>query len=199
MGRNGAGKTTLLRVAAGCLRPEEGIVRFDGQTYTPARHADLALKGLFFLPQNGFLSSAFSVAQHFEFFARRFGADDSAEAVERLRLADYVQSRPSELSPGERRRAEIAAVMIRKPRCLLADEPYRGLAPKDVALIRECLIGLVRNGTAVVVTGHETSEVLESADEVTLCYAGTTLGMGTPAAARNNDLFRREYFTGGRC
>jgi ABC-type lipopolysaccharide export system ATPase subunit len=108
-------------------------------------------------------------------------------------VAAQVDRRPHQLSGGERRRAEVAAVFVRKPRCLLADEPYRGVAPNDAEDLTKAFSALASSGVAIVVTGHEVPTLLDAADHVTWCTSGTTYELGPPATAIHNEAFRRGY------
>jgi ABC-type lipopolysaccharide export system ATPase subunit len=96
------------------------------------------------------------------------------------------------------RRAEVAVAVARNPVCLLADEPFAGIAPTDQARIARVLRRLRDRGCALVVTGHEVPEMLDIADEVVWMTAGTTHGLGTPAQAAASNQFRREYLGIGR-
>ncbi len=197
VGRNGCGKTTLLRIATGRLAAHSGFVRYDGRTYLRPRLPRLARLGVLFIPDRDLLSSAFSVAQQLGLVWRTFGRETGAaapeEAAARTGLDALVDRRPQALSEGERRRAELALALVRAPRCLLADEPFRHLAPLDAAVVGSVLRELAARGCAVVVTGHEVTSLFEFADRVTWCTSGTTYELGTPAEARRDRRFCVEY------
>jgi ABC-type multidrug transport system ATPase subunit len=193
LGRNGAGKSTLLKIAAGWFPPDDGLVVFDGQVCQRPRLPWLAEHGLLFLPDHDLLSNAYSVRTQLDMFRRQFGGGSVAAAAERAGIADRLDARPSDLSGGERRRAEIAAILVRRPRCLLADEPFRGIAPKDAEDMTRIFREFAATGMAVIITGHEVPTLLAAADHVTWCTSGTTHELGTPASAVANDAFRREY------
>ena len=101
--------------------------------------------------------------------------------------------RPSSLSGGELRRAELALALARRPRCLLADEPFRGIAPVDHDLLSDIFRGMAAEGCAVVVTGHEVATLLALAHHVTWCVSATTYELGSPEAAMKHEAFQREY------
>ena len=192
-GRNGSGKSTLLKIACGRVAPDGGSVHFDGQVFLTAHHADLAARGLFYLPDHDLLSRAYTVRQQLELFRVQFDGSDVVEAAERVGIAAHLDKRPSQLSGGELRRAELAAVLVRQPRCLLADEPYRGISPTDAETLTSALRSLAASGTAVLITGHEVPTLLEAADHITWCTNGTTYELGPPTVAVSHDAFRREY------
>ena len=193
LGRNGVGKSTLVKIAAGWMQPDSGTVHFAGTSYLAARLPDLAAKGLFYLPDHDLFSSAFTVRTQLEMIRRQFDGGDAEAAADAVGLVAKLDLKPFELSGGERRRAEIAAILVRRPQCLLADEPYRGIAPKDAEVMTRVFRGLVAEGMAVVVTGHEVPTLLDAADHVTWCTAGTTYELGPPATAVLHEGFRREY------
>lgn len=192
-GRNGSGKSTLLKIGAGLLRGDHGVIHFDGRNYLHPRLPELASRGLFFLPDRDLLSTRLTVREQIRAVEWRFGRSRTAEILERLAIRHLVDQTPLELSGGERRRAEIAAAWIRAPRCLLADEPFAGINPSDAGVLAEAFRALAREGCAVVVTGHEVRQLMETADDIVWMAAGTTHGLGTPEAAGQHGQFRREY------
>jgi ABC-type multidrug transport system ATPase subunit len=192
-GRNGIGKSTLLKIAAGCLAPDGGAIHFAGSAYLSVNLTELAAAGLFYLPDHDLLSTAFTVGRQLEMFRLQFGGESVVEAANRMGIAAHLDKHPFQLSGGEQRRAELAAVLVRRPVCLLADEPYRGIAPKDAEALSRTFAELAAGGMAVVITGHEVPTLLDVADHVSWCTSGTTYELGPPAAAVQSAAFRREY------
>jgi lipopolysaccharide export system ATP-binding protein len=193
LGRNGVGKSTLIKIAAGCLDADGGSLSFAGHSYLSTRLDSLAARGLFYLPEYDLLSRSFSVRKQLEMIRAQFDGRDPEEGAELMGVASHLDKRPSQLSGGERRGAELAAVFVRKPLCLLADEPYRGLAPIEAERLTAGFSSLAAGGVAVVIAGHEVSTLLGAADHVTWCTSGTTYELGPPQAAMQNESFRRDY------
>ena len=192
-GRNGAGKSTLLKVAAGWLQPDSGHVRWNGETRERVTLAWLARRGLFFLPDHDLLPRTGTLRAQLEMLRRRYDGADVAAAAETAGIARVLDAPSASLSGGERRRAEFAAILVRRPRCVLADEPLRGIAPLDADDLLGVLRMLAADGCAVVVTGHEVPTLLHVADHVTWCTAGTTHELGAPSHALTHEAFEREY------
>lgn len=192
-GRNGAGKSTLLKIAAGRLTPDSGNVYVRGERVPTVTLSRLAERGVFYLPDHDLLSAAFSVRRQLEMIRCQFPGGSIDGAAEQVGIRERLDERPSTLSGGERRRAELAAALIRRPTCLLADEPYRGIAPKDAEDVTRIFVHLARAGVAVVLTGHEVPTLLDAADHVSWCTSGTTHELGPPSVAVQHDAFRREY------
>ncbi len=192
-GRNGAGKSTLLKIAVGWHQPDSGTVFFQGEAIERATLPGLARRGLCYMPDEGLLAPLQRVGRQIDCFARQFPGGNVAAAVERVRIQDLLDRRPVSLSGGERRRVDLAAALVRRPRCLVADEPYRGISPLDAELLTGVFRELADAGCAVLATGHETPILLEAADHITWCTDGTTYELGRPAQAEANERFRREY------
>lgn len=210
VGRNGVGKSTLLQIAAGWLAPDHGAIRFDDVVHTRPRLHRLARAGLFFLPDREVFAPDLIVRRQLELITpwadQAIGVDSGTpgaptlslldDVVAELHLAPCLDRLPHTLSGGERRRAELALALARRPRCLITDEPLRGIDPRDAELLIEVLRRLARGGCAVVVSGHEVTSLLATADQVVWVTAGTTYQLGTPAQAAANEWFRREYLVG---
>ncbi len=192
-GRNGCGKSTLLKIGAGLLRADQGAVHFDGRVYLRPRLSVLASRGLFYLPDRNLLSRRRTLRDQIRAVEWRFGGSRSAAILERLGIARLLDQTMEEFSGGERRRAAIAVAWIRAPRCLLADEPFAGINPGDAEVLAGAFQAMASEGCALVITGHEVRQLMETADEIVWMSAGTTCVLGTPDEARSHEQFRREY------
>ena len=193
LGRNGCGKTTLLRIGAGLLSADAGAVHFDGHCYPRPRLATLAQRGLFYLPVEDLLPWQLTVRESLRWLEATYRTGALEAAVRALGIEPFLEQHPGTLSGGERRRTDVAAVLTRAPRCLLADEPLLGMAPLDAEALMAAFRRLAADGCAVVVTGHEVPLLLELADEVIWMVAGTTHVLGNAAEARRHDAFIRDY------
>jgi ABC-type multidrug transport system ATPase subunit len=193
LGRNGAGKSTLLKCAIGLMRADNGVTRWAGaSTLRPVLHR-LATEGLFFLPSHDLLARTWTVRLHFEALTGTFAEAVTPDADDPLDIGDLFEKDWSQLSGGERRRVELTLALARRPRCLLADEPFLGVAPKHQALFSEQARRLAREGAAVLITGHEFDRILSVADDVIWVVAGGTYVLGSPDQARAHPEFAAQY------
>lgn len=195
VGRNGVGKSTLLNIASGHDTADSGTVSFLGHPYLrPSAHL-LARAGLFFVPARDLLPTSLTIGECMA--AARRMADAPAPAVDqiaaRLGLAAVLPLRPQAASGGERRRSEIACALLRRPRCLIADEPFRGIPPLDIESLAEEFRKVAAEGAAVIVSGHELPALFALATRVVWCSDGTTTSLGAPARAAGNWRFMAEY------
>ena len=163
-GPNGAGKTTLLRLCAGLVRPEAGSVEVLGHDLVHERRS--VRRRVALLGHAMGLYDDLTVVQNVHFWARAAGlsAEEATDrvgvAMVRLGVAERLFGQPVHtLSAGQRRRASLAALVVRRPELWLLDEPHAGLdqAGRDVV---DVLIGdAVASGATVLVSSHELDRV----------------------------------------
>ena len=163
-GPNGAGKTTLLRLCAGLVRPEAGSVEVLGHDLVHERRS--VRRRVALLGHAMGLYDDLTVVQNVHFWARAAGvsAEEATDrvgvAMVRLGVAERLFGQPVHtLSAGQRRRASLAALVVRRPELWLMDEPHAGLdqAGRDVV---DALIGdAVASGATVLVSSHELDRV----------------------------------------
>jgi branched-chain amino acid transport system ATP-binding protein len=208
IGPNGAGKTTLLGVMSGFVRPQRGVINFNGHDVTrwsPARRARGGLSRSFQTPS---LVAELTVQEHLV-LALRCGAGKltmmsdlfgrsrrSASVVEKemvdqilddLNLGNYAYRVPAELPPGVQRLAELAQSIAQKPRVLLLDEPSASLDRTERAALRDEILSIRdRLGISIVLVEHDLDLVLTTCDEILVLNFGTVLAHGLPEEIRVN-------------
>ena len=180
-GANGAGKTTFLRACAGLVAVTGGEAEVLGlhlRRVRPSVGRDVGLLG-----HRSLLYDDLGVADNVRFSARaagRPGRGEVDEVLDRLGLAGRLATAPvGRLSAGQRRRADLAAVVVRRPRLWLLDEPHAGLD----AAGRDLLDGLVReavaSGATALVASHEPERAAAMATRV-VTMAGGRLAASFP-------------------
>ncbi|HVB32529.1 MAG TPA: ATP-binding cassette domain-containing protein [Gemmatimonadaceae bacterium] len=192
-GRNGAGKSTLLHVAAGLRPATSGAVHFQGEVYLRPSLAHLARHGMFLLPDRDLLSGNLTLRRHMSLFAARFDRPLIEQAAALVGLTERLDQRADACSGGERRLAEVALAWLRGPTCLLADEPYRDVAPIVGDTLSRVFREMADAGCAVVLSGHDSETLLGIADRVVWCTAGTTYELGDAEHARRDPRFVADY------
>ncbi len=175
LGRNGAGKTTLLKAIMGLVRASGGEITLDGTRLDRLPAWQVPKRGLGYIPQGRRLFNALSVAENLQIglMARRRGAETRARVLDMFpRLRDRLHQRADTLSGGEQQMLATARALCLEPRVLLLDEPTEGLQPSMIALIREAVVALKRQGVAVVLVEQRIEAVLEIADTVSFIENG---------------------------
>jgi len=173
-GPNGAGKTTLLRLCAGLLRLEAGTGTVLGVDLESQRQLIRRQVGL--VGHATMLYDDLTVEENVRFWARAAGAGDGNvdAALDRLqvepRLRDMAVRR---LSAGQRRRTAIAAMVVRRPRLWLLDEPHAGLDQAARDVVDRLVLDAVDAGATVMVASHELERVRSVTSRVVTIAGGT--------------------------
>jgi phospholipid/cholesterol/gamma-HCH transport system ATP-binding protein len=165
LGASGAGKSTILRLILGLLKPDAGYIFVNGERVDDMREDDLMkVRGdLGMVFQEGALFDSLTVRENvgYKLFEEsEMPLDDVNRRVEEVlgfvRLSEFIDRMPSELSGGQRRRVAIARAMTAKPRILLYDEPTTGLDPITSLTIDEEIIKLRDlEGVSSIVVTHQ--------------------------------------------
>ena len=173
-GPNGAGKSTLLRVCAGLLRIESGRAEVLGHDLVTDRAAVRRSVGL--LGHDTALYDDLTVEQNLRFWARAARIDDDAvpAALDRLGVAERLRDvAVRNLSAGQRRRTALAAVVVRRPRLWLLDEPHSGLDQSGRDLIDQVILDAASAGATVMLASHELDRTLDLATRHLTVAGGT--------------------------
>ncbi|GLK90131.1 ABC transporter ATP-binding protein [Pseudomonas turukhanskensis] len=167
LGPSGCGKSTLLGALAGHLQPSAGVLRVDGEAVAgPSPARGMVFQHHTLLPWRSVLDNvAFGLKmQGLNKAARQQQARDFLGLVG---LQDFATRWPNQLSGGMQQRAEIARVLINRPRLLLMDEPFGALDAQTRGRMQELLLeiwGRIR--TTVVFVTHDIDEALFLADRI---------------------------------
>lgn len=194
IGRSGCGKTTLLKVGTGQVRASSGMIQCGEWRGARVRMPHLARMGVFLWHDQGLLPYGERVRHMLDTVRHHVPNALIPEAIEMCHIEPVLDHWTHELSGGERRRVELALVVARRPRVVLADEPFLGIMPADRSTTIEVFDWLAGRGAGLLVTGHEVDTLFDMADEVIWMTAGTTHHLGSPEQAMIHDQFRREYF-----
>jgi heme ABC exporter ATP-binding subunit CcmA len=176
-GANGAGKTTLLRTCAGLLAVTAGEARVLDVDLVRDRAAVRPLVGL--LGHATGLYDDLTALDNVRFWAKAGGVDpsDAPDALARVALADRLEHVPvSRLSAGQRRRVSLAALVVRRPRLWLLDEPHAGLDATARDLLDELVLEAAERGATVVFASHELERATALADRVVTIGGGVVIG-----------------------
>jgi ABC-2 type transport system ATP-binding protein len=183
LGPNGAGKTTTISMIVGILARDAGEVVVDGE---PLTRTGVRVKGrIGYVPQELALYPDLTGRENLRFFARLYGLSGrtarlrSDEVLEVVGLADRAGDQVKEYSGGMKRRLNIAAGLLHRPRLLVLDEPTAGVDPQSRNAILENVERLAGTGVGVLYTTHYMEEAERLCDRVGIIDLGRLRAEGT--------------------
>jgi molybdopterin-binding protein len=178
VGPSGAGKTTVLRAVAGLVKPSRGTVECGGEVWFDGRvNLRPEQRSVGYVFQEYALFPHLSVAKNVT-----FGAVREDGLLERFRIAQLANEKPSALSGGERQRVALARALARKPHVLLLDEPLSALDPHTRAGVRAELHDLLRElSLPTLIVTHDFEDAAALADRVGVIADGRLRQIGSPA------------------
>jgi ABC-2 type transport system ATP-binding protein len=183
LGPNGAGKTTTISVISCLLDPDGGDVVVGGHSVKTA--AVNVRRELGVVPQEVALYPTLSAAENLAFWGRMYGLSGSAlksavdDALVLAGLEDRSKERVEKYSGGMRRRINIAAGVLHRPKVLLMDEPTVGIDPQSRNHILETVKELNASGMTVLYTSHYMEEVEFLCDRIAIMDHGKIIAVGT--------------------
>jgi daunorubicin/doxorubicin transport system ATP-binding protein len=185
LGPNGSGKTTTIRMLATLLRPDAGTARVFG--YDIVREATAVRRNLGMTGQFASVDTELTGRENLVLLGRLLGLSRreaktrTAELLEGFGLAEAGGRQAMSLSGGMRRRLDIAASLIVRPRLLILDEPTTGLDPRSRRQTWETVRAIVAQGTTVVLTTQYLDEADALSDRIAVIDQGRVIAAGTSA------------------
>lgn len=177
IGSNGAGKSTTVSMIATLLKPDSGRIMFmdkDIVKYPKAIRMNLG-----YVPQNIALYETLSGDDNLRFWSRAYhvGKDDFTEQYKKVCdiigfTSDMLHKKVKYYSGGMKRRLNIAAALMHKPKLVILDEPTAGVDINSRNLILESINELSRNKTAIIYVGHYMEEVEKICDRICILNNG---------------------------
>ncbi len=181
LGPNGAGKSTTIRAIVGRVIPDSGSITLFGARADSAA----AREALGWVPQELAVYPRLTCKENLEAFGRYHGlsgkqlADSAAWCLEWAALQDRAKDLAGKLSGGMKRRLNMAAGIIHRPRVVLMDEPTTGVDPQSRNRIFEMIEALRTAGAAIVYTTHYMEEAERLCDRIAIIDHGQIIALGT--------------------
>jgi len=196
LGRNGAGKSTLLKTVIGITPPATGSVTLAGEELARRPSAQIARRGIGYVPQGRGLFAGMSVAHNLELGRlKRRGGNGTFWEEERIlaafpRLKERWRSPADYLSGGEQQMLAVARALAGDTRLLLLDEPFEGLAPAVVEELFESFHQL-RGEVSILIVDHHLDLVLALSDRTVALERGEVTHIGPSRALASDIELRR--------
>ena len=183
LGPNGAGKTTAVRVLATLIRPDAGHATVGGYDVVKQAHQVRSLIGL--TGQYASVDESLTGTENLILIGRLLGLPRreararARELLVRFHLDDAADRAAGKYSGGMRRRLDLAAGLVGRPRLLYLDEPTTGLDPRSRNDMWDIIRGLVGDGVTVLLTTQYLDEADQLADEIVVIDHGRVIATGT--------------------
>jgi ABC-2 type transport system ATP-binding protein len=185
LGPNGAGKTTTVRVLTTLLRPDGGSAQVAG--YDVQRDAADVRRLIGLTGQYAALDESLTGRANLVMIGQlgrlslREARQRAAELLEQFDLTDAAERGVKTYSGGMRRRLDLAASLVTRPRVLFLDEPTTGLDPRSRMVTWDAVRSLAADGTTVLLTTQHLDEADQLADRIAVVDHGTVIAEGTAA------------------
>lgn len=185
LGPNGAGKTTTIRMMMSIFYPDSGQIWILGQP-----NSESIKDRLGYLPEEKGLYKNMTCGELIAYFGRLKGLPKkeawsrAVALMQRYGLGQWVTTKCKALSKGMGQKVQILATLVHDPELVILDEPFSGLDPVNVEIVREAILTLKREGKTVVFSTHVMEQAEQICDAVVLINKGRVLMDGTISAVR---------------
>ncbi len=173
LGPNGAGKTTTIRTILNIIQPDRGEIYFDGKPFT-----DNTWNTIGYLPEERGLYRKSKIINAILYFAALKGLSPKQAKplaiywLERFGLKDEYHRKIEELSKGNQQKIQLIISILHSPQLLILDEPFTGLDPVNQVLLKDILLELRQQNTAIVFSTHQMEQVEKMCDNICLINKG---------------------------
>lgn len=199
LGANGVGKSTTLSMIATLVKPDKGDILWNGKSIL--KSPDIIRKVLGYVPQDIALYENLSGIDNLRFWGRAYNLKGASlmEAIERVSHmidlnTEQLHQRVSTYSGGMKRRLNIGAAMLHKPKLVVMDEPTVGLDVVSRKAILEAIKVIHREGASIIYTGHYLDEVQALCNHIVIMEKGIILVDGqTEELLQKHDSLEQYY------
>lgn len=178
VGENGAGKSTIINNIYRFLKPDRGFITLDGRDIFSYPIENYPVS---YIPDVPVFYEELSLLEHLYFTKAIYprGSISIDELLEKLDMKEHLNKIPAALSKGTRQKLMVAMALMREYDLLIADEPFSGLDPKQIASLKALLIEQKQNGKIVLLSSHLLDVTENICDQYVVLKNGKCLLSGT--------------------
>ena len=179
LGANGAGKTTTFRMILGLYEQTSGEITWNNQKMNESIN-DL----IGYLPEERALLQKLTVKKQVSYLAMLKGMDENKIETEldkwlkKFNLSDYKHKKIKELSKGNQQKIQFICAVIHNPELIILDEPFTGLDPINLELMKEEIINFKNEGKTIIFSSHRMEHIETLCDRLTILRQGKTVLQG---------------------
>lgn len=155
LGPNGAGKTTTIRMMMNIIAPDSGEIKIMGEKFNEKLKDKIG-----YLPEERGLYRKMKVSETLQFFGKLKGMHSGEikkrgeMLLKKFDLFDYYEKKIEELSKGMAQKLQIITTIIHSPDLLILDEPFSGLDPINIELVKDLILEMKRDGITIIFSTH---------------------------------------------
>ncbi|MHC4943917.1 MAG: ABC transporter ATP-binding protein [Planctomycetota bacterium] len=185
IGPNGAGKTTTIRMIMSIIYPDAGSIQVLGRPYSESVKDRLG-----YLPEEKGLYKKMKAGEIVSYFGRLKGMhgrpakERARELLTRYGLGDWVDKRCETLSKGMGQKVQLIGTLIHDPDLVILDEPFSGLDPVNVQVMRDVILQMKREGKTVIFSTHVMEQAEQICDYILMINKGKLVLNGTLAEVK---------------
>lgn len=196
IGPNGAGKTTLFDLISGAQGPDEGTIRYDGDSLIGNPPHAIANRGIARTFQEGEVFDEMTVLENcLAAFPGNLhdGVDIAEELLSRFEIAHTRDQPAGELSGGQKKIVGLARTLMTQPDLVLLDEVLAGVNPTLQQTVLEYLEGMNEDGVTFIMIEHDINTIMEFTNYVFSLSEGRVIAEGTPEEVRSDEAVLQAY------
>ena len=173
---NGAGKTTTFRIIMGLIDANEGKVTLDGKKIDYSETDNIG-----FVTEERSLLTKLTVQEQIEFYGTLKGLDkDTIDKrldywLEKFEITSYKNRKIKELSKGNQQKIQFISAIINEPKLLILDEPFTGLDPINVKLMKDAIYYLKEKGCSIIFSSRQMEYIEDFCEKLILLVKGNTI------------------------
>lgn len=173
LGENGAGKTTTFRIIMGLIDADSGEVLLDGKKINYDITDEIG-----FVTEERSLLTKLTVLEQLTFYGVLKGINEQTiekdidRWLEKFEISNYKNRKIKELSKGNQQKIQFISAIINHPKLLILDEPFTGLDPINVKMIKEAIYELQKEGTSIIFSSHQMEYIEDFCEKLVILVKG---------------------------
>ncbi len=187
LGENGAGKTTTFRMIMGLLEPDKGKITLDGKKIDYKVTDKIG-----FVTEERSLLTKLTVKEMIEYYGVLKGMDESNIDkkldywLEKFEITEYKNKKIKELSKGNQQKIQFISAVINDPKLLILDEPFTGLDPINVGLLKDAVKELQKKGCSIIFSSHQMEYIEDFCEQLIILVHGRAILNGSLDEIKEN-------------
>lgn len=192
LGENGAGKTTTFRMIMGLLEPDNGSILLDGQKIDYSITDKIG-----FVTEERSLLTKLTVKEQILYYGALKGMSNNEIIKEldywldKFEIKEYENKKIKELSKGNQQKIQFISAVINQPKLLILDEPFTGLDPINVKMLKDAVYELKEKGTSIIFSSHQMEYIEEFCEKLVILVKGKTILEGYLEEIKNSYGIRK--------